>query len=187
MSNLFTLICYVIVTVYWSVSSFGNKETVYQQPALIRWLTRLAPSAGYVLVFTPLLDVRWFGQRFIPDSFPIRLVGVFGCVAGLAFATWARRTIGKNWSGNVTLKKDHELVRTGPYALVRHPIYTGLLLAIAGTAVVLGEWRGIVAVMVTALGFANKIRAEEGIMMRQFPGEYPEYRMRVKRIIPFLY
>lgn len=183
----FTLICYVVMTAYWSISSFGAKETVYKQGVLVRYLTRLAPIAGYVLVFVPALGVGWLGQRFIADAFPIRLIGVFVCVAGLAFAAWARRTIGRNWSGNVTLKKDHELVQSGPYALVRHPIYTGLLVGILGVGIVLGEWRGLLAFGVTALGFANKIRAEEGLMMQQFPDRYPEYCARVKRIIPFIY
>jgi len=184
---LFTFLCYVAMTVYWQISARAAKETVYRQPALIRWLTRAAPIAGYVLVFVPYLSVGWFGQRFLPESFPIRLAGVALCTAGLAFAVWARRTIGANWSGAVTLKKDHELIQFGPYRIVRHPIYAGLLLAIVGTAAVLGEVRGIVAVVVTALGFANKIRAEERLMMQQFPSEYPPYRTRVKRLIPFIY
>lgn len=183
----FTLICYVLLTVYWSVSSFGTKQTVYQQHPVIRWLTWGAPIVGYVLIFTPFLGVGWLGHRFLPDSLPLRLAGTCACVAGLAFAVWSRRTIGANWSGIVTLKQDHELVQTGPYALARHPIYTGCMLAILGTAVVSGEMRAILAVAITAIGFANKIVAEEQVMMREFPEKYPQYKKRVKRIVPFIY
>lgn len=70
-------------------------------------------------------------------------LGLLMVICGLAFAVWARIHLGRNWSGTVTVKEDHELIRSGPYGIVRHPIYTGLLLAIAGTAIVFGEWRAV--------------------------------------------
>ena len=81
--------------------------------------------------------------RFLPQTMIAYWIGLFMVVVGLAFAVWARRHPGRNWSGMVTVKEDHELIRTGPYAMVRHPIYTGLLFAILGTAVAIGDWHGL--------------------------------------------
>ena len=88
-------------------------------------------------------------------------LGVAAVAAGLAFTVWARICLGRNWSGTVTLKQDHELVRTGPYRFVRHPIYTGLLVAIAGSAVVRGEWRAALALVIAFAALWRKLRLEE--------------------------
>jgi len=102
-------------------------------------------------------------------------------------AIWARHTIGTNWSGIITLKEGHALVQTGPYVIVRHPIYSGLILAMLGSAIVLGELRGLLSVGLMPLSFTRKMNDEERLMKTQFPKEYPEYQARVKRLIPFLY
>ncbi len=106
--------------------------------------------------------------------------------AGLGLAVWARAHLGRNWSGIVTVKKDHALIRTGPYRIVRHPIYTGLLLALIGTAAAIGEWRGVVAVICALIGFLRKIQVEEKRMRENFP-EYSRYRQQTAALIPLLY
>jgi protein-S-isoprenylcysteine O-methyltransferase Ste14 len=95
--------------------------------------------------------------------------------------------IGRNWSGVVTVKQDHEMVRSGPYAIVRHPIYSGLLLAFLGTAVARGDWQALLAVPLVLVAFLRKIRLEERWMAEQFPRDYPAYRTRVPALVPFLY
>ena len=94
--------------------------------------------------------------------------------------------MGRNWSGIVTVKEDHALVRTGPYRVVRHPIYTGLLLALIGTAAAIGEWRGVLSVIFVLIGFLWKIRVEEERMNANFP-EYAQYRRQTAALIPLLY
>jgi protein-S-isoprenylcysteine O-methyltransferase Ste14 len=105
---------------------------------------------------------------------------------GLGFAAWARAHLGQNWSGIVTVKEDHALVRTGPYRAVRHPIYTGLLLALTGTAMAIGEWRGVLAVICALIGLLRKIQVEEKRMSENFP-EYSRYRQQTAALIPLLY
>jgi protein-S-isoprenylcysteine O-methyltransferase Ste14 len=91
-----------------------------------------------------------------------------------------------NWSGTVTLKKGHELVQSGPYALVRHPIYTGLLVALIGTAVAVDRWRAVAGLTLLMTGIAYKISVEERFMREQFGDAYARYRARVKALVPFV-
>ena len=93
--------------------------------------------------------------------------------AGALFAIWARLTLGTNWSGRPSVKAGHELIMTGPYALVRHPIYTGLLLGLAGTALAIGEWHAILGFVMIVLAFMVKMSQEERLMMQTFPEAYP--------------
>ena len=103
-------------------------------------------------------------QRFVPIALWLASLGAALTFAGLAFAIWARFIIAGNWSSYVELKRDHELIVAGPYRYVRHPIYTGLLLAFAGSALAVGEWRGVLAVVIVAASFWRKLRLEEAIM-----------------------
>lgn len=105
-------------------------------------------------------------------------------IPGLAVTLWARAALGRNWSAAVTFKQDHELIQRGPYAYVRHPIYSGLLLMLLGTAVASGRLRSFVFVGVWFPLLAIKAHFEEQLMVRHFPEAYPDYRRRVKALIP---
>jgi protein-S-isoprenylcysteine O-methyltransferase Ste14 len=105
---------------------------------------------------------------------------------GVAFAIWARWSLGRNWSAEVSLKTDHQLVSSGPYAYVRHPIYSGLLLAVIGTAVVIGEWRGLLAILITAVGHVLKAKREEALMTSAFGDQYRQRRRETGFLLPRL-
>ena len=124
-------------------------------------------------------------MRLWPRSFALYWTGVALLAAGLLFAVWARVHLGRNWSGAVTVKEGHELIRTGPYKLTRHPIYSGLLLAVIGTAITSGTLRAWVGVVIIAIAFAVKVRAEERFMRETFPGEYERYCEEVPALVPF--
>ena len=125
-------------------------------------------------------------HRIIPHVDALAWTGVVLCVAGLIFCIWARFTLGRNWSGVVTLKGGHELITSGPYALVRHPIYTGLLTMFVATVIVLGHIAGIIALPLVIVSMWVKLRSEEKLMLKKFPDEYAAYQQRVKRLIPFV-
>jgi len=125
-------------------------------------------------------------SRYLPRQAVLDATGTIMVAAGLGFAIWARQHLGRNWSGTVTVKQDHSLVRRGPYAYVRHPIYSGLLLALLGTAVAIGEWRGVVAFVLALLAFLRKIWLEENRMREVFP-EYEQYRQHTAALIPFVF
>jgi protein-S-isoprenylcysteine O-methyltransferase Ste14 len=110
----------------------------------------------FVLLYSERLALGPLGWRFVPDSALVRNSGIALTFVGAAVAIWARYSLGQYWSGRVTLKVDHQLIRFGPYAHVRHPIYSGLLLAMAGTALVIGEWRAAVGVLLAIVEFSRK-------------------------------
>jgi protein-S-isoprenylcysteine O-methyltransferase Ste14 len=116
-----------------------------------------------------------------------RWTGAILTVAGCAFAVLARIQLGRNWSAHAVLKQGQQLIQSGVYAWTRHPIYTGLLAALAGTAFTTGRLRGALAFAVLALSFHFKANAEEELMAQRFPAEYPDYRRRVRRLIPLIW
>ena len=138
-------------------------------------LARRAGSSGAVFfrgIFTPPPTVGWAAAAFT--------------AIGIGFAVWARVYLGRNWSPRPAVKEHHELVTTGPYAFVRHPIYTGIMLATLGTAL-LGTIFGIVMFIVISIIFALRIGKEEKLMLELFPRQYPEYQKHTKRLVPFVW
>ncbi|HUB53235.1 MAG TPA: isoprenylcysteine carboxylmethyltransferase family protein, partial [Terracidiphilus sp.] len=111
-------------------------------------------------------------------------IGYAVTVSGAAFAIWARLKLGSNWSGRPSLMAGHELVTSGPYAIARHPIYTGLVTGITGTAIAIGEWRCVLGALLVLVSFMLKIPKEERFMLQAFPEDYPRYLTRVKALIP---
>jgi len=114
-----------------------------------------------------------------------QLVGILLCCAGVAFAFWARVHLGRNWSPVPTLKEGHELITTGPYRLVRNPIYTGLLFALLGSALAYGLLYYVILLVFTVV-FVYRVFAEDRLMMQQFPNTYPAYRQKTKALIPYV-
>jgi protein-S-isoprenylcysteine O-methyltransferase Ste14 len=110
---------------------------------------------------------------------------MFICVLGLTFAVWARHTLGTNWSADpVEIQESHELVTSGPYSWVRHPIYAGDILALIGTFLADGRLRVLILFVVVTIGMFIRSRMEDKLMAQQFPETYPEYKKRVKALIP---
>lgn len=122
---------------------------------------------------------------FVPPV-ALRALGLLLVAAGVSLAIWARRYLGSNWSGVPALKKGHELVTTGPYSAVRHPIYTGIMLGMVGSTLVMGTVGSIGVVFLAALVVAVRIRQEEGLMVSRFGDAYEDYRKRTKTIVPWL-
>jgi protein-S-isoprenylcysteine O-methyltransferase Ste14 len=173
---------------YWSVLARRAKATERRE-SLVSRLSYLAPLllAG-VLLFSSAPRIPVLDGRFLPLAAWHIGVGAGAALnlVGLLFTVWARVYLGRNWSGVVTIKEDHELITGGPYQMVRHPIYTGLLLAFIGLALARGEWRGILGVLVAAGAFWRKLRIEERWMLQRFGDKYQTYSQRVPALIPFV-
>jgi protein-S-isoprenylcysteine O-methyltransferase Ste14 len=183
----FIHICWYIIGLYWLVNAWNTKPTVRKQNMSLRWAYLLALIISFELLYSPFQSLSWLRIQVLPRNDISGIAGCILCATGIIFAIWARYTLGQNWSGNVTLKAGHELISSGPYSIVRHPIYTGALLAILGSVCVTGELKGFIAVVVCFLSFWHKLRMEEDFMITEFPDQYPDYRMRVKMLIPFIF
>jgi protein-S-isoprenylcysteine O-methyltransferase Ste14 len=169
---------------YWLASAFGNKRTVRRRGAF--WRTG-AISVALVLFLMHAVSPDLPRLRILPATTALGLAGVVVCAAGLGFSVWARIFLGRNWSAAPSVKEGHELIRGGPYRIVRHPIYTGILAAAVGTFLAGGRVMDAVIPAALFVVFIVKLRIEESLMMEQFPGEYPEYRRRTRALIPFLF
>ena len=178
---------WLVFLLYWGLAALRVRPTKRSESPL----SRLRYSVVWILAAFLLFSnrLRWgpLSWRFLPTGPAVYFAGVGLTMMGLGFAIWARYHLGPYWSGAVTIKQDHRLIRTGPYALVRHPIYTGLLLAMLGTAVAIGELRGLLAVGLAFAGFFIKSQMEEKWLLQEFGTEYEQYRREVKALIPFLY
>jgi protein-S-isoprenylcysteine O-methyltransferase Ste14 len=130
--------------------------------------------------------IGWLNLRFLTATVAIHALGLILVATGLGFAAWARLHLGRNWSGEITLKQEHELVRSGPYRFVRHPIYSGMLAAMLGTAMVIGEWRALLALAFLSFAILRRVRVEERWLGEIFPDSYARYRRKVPGIIPFV-
>jgi protein-S-isoprenylcysteine O-methyltransferase Ste14 len=172
--------------VFWLVAARGAKEVRREESAASRFRHYALFIAGGVILGKPHILGPALEQRFHAHTFGWYLAGLALIVAGLGFSVVARIWLGGNWSAAVTVKKDHELIRTGPYAVTRHPIYTGVLLALIGTAIVVGTWRALVALPVLLLAAVIKIGTEERFMAAEFGDDYARYRAEVKALVPFI-
>ncbi len=168
---------------FWLISAIGVKKSVrgasWQRAIGIRLLLVLFVIA-FVRLFRP--QNIWLPTR----SVPLGISGIVVCIAGLGLAVWARRHLGKNWGTPMSLKEGHELVTTGPYGVIRHPIYTGILTALLGSTLVAG-WFWLVWFLVVMLFLVYSAKTEDGLMMQTFPETYPEYKKRTYSLIPFVW
>jgi len=178
--------CWILFLIVWIVAAQGTKRAVYRESKMERLRYSALLVIGYVLLVNGGRLPYPLNLRLIPKIEPAECAGIILCIAGLAFSFWARYTIGRNWSGTITFKENHELIERGPYRLTRHPIYTGLITMFVGTELVLGRVAGMIALAFVFLSFWIKLKEEEKLMLQQFPDQYAAYQKRVKRLVPFL-
>ncbi|MGE5215106.1 MAG: methyltransferase family protein, partial [Nitrospirota bacterium] len=172
--------CWLVFVAVWVIAAISTKPTVYRESQAQRlryWIFLVI--AFFLLLYGRRLPYP-LNLRLLPQVTPIAWAAATLCLIGVAFAIWARVTLGRNWSGVVTLKEGHELVERGPYRFVRHPIYTGIVTMFFATALALGHLGGFAATLLMFASFWIKIRGEEQLMLQQFPEQYAAYRRRAK-------
>ncbi len=177
---------WLIWLIYWIAFAFGNKKAKIKQS--------IASRLVFVVIFlyTYFAIVSHRGRLSVPlfrVNAETQTAGILLCVSGLIFAVWARNILGRNWSGFVTIKQDHELIQTGPYAIVRHPIYTGIIVGFIGTFIALFPTvEGCLLALLWIVAFFIKSQFEERILTKEFGDGYREYKKRVKyALFPFVF
>lgn len=176
---------WLLWAVYWLLASRHAKPSERREPIASRLLHVLPLLLAAWLLWGDRVPVSFLNERFLPRATWAFWFAAVLTAVGLLFTVWARVYIGRNWSGVVTIKQGHELIDTGPYAVVRHPIYTGLLIAFIGSAVARGEWRGVLAVLIAWAALWRKLRLEERWMIERFGEKYVAYRGRVPALVPW--
>jgi protein-S-isoprenylcysteine O-methyltransferase Ste14 len=175
---------WLLFIVYWSAVAKNTAPTSSSESTASRQLHQLLMYGALLLAFLPAPGLR---RRWLPMSPWIEVsIGLAIQASSALLAVWARRRLGRNWSGAITAKVDHELIRTGPYQLVRHPIYSGMLGMFLGAAVVSGELHGLLAMLIIAVAYWRKIRLEEQHLRGYFGANYDDYRKKSWALIPGL-
>lgn len=161
---------------YWLIAARGRKRAQRREPAAERMFHVLWMIGAAYLLFRYDPRLGALNHRFLPERMWIAELGAVITVAGICIAIWARRHLGKNWSAEVTIREGHALIRSGPYTYIRHPIYSGMLLGILGTAIAMGEYRGLAALGIFWIGWAQKARKEESFLTQEFGPSFAEYK-----------
>lgn len=178
---------WVAVGVVWAVGALRLKPVAKAQSGVSRLAEILPLVLAAFLLFGSRPLPAFLNFRVLQNSIAMFSAGLLLTLAGAALAIFARVFLGANWSGRVTIKQGHELIRRGPYSVVRHPIYSGLLLSVVGTAIVFGEVRHLLAIPLTLLGWWVKIHQEERLLTEEFGEQYAAYRREVRgAIIPYI-
>ena len=178
---------WMMFLIYWQIKAADAKKTQRLEPAGSRILRVLTMLLGIGLLSTTRIPLPWLYRPLWRVGFWPFWLGAAVTVGGLLFAIWAREHLGRNWSRSVTIKQDHELITSGPYRVVRHPIYTGCLAGFLGTAIAISEVRGVVALVLFYLIFWAKFSKEEQWMRSQFGETYANYVRRTAALVPYLF
>lgn len=175
---------WILFSLYWEIQAKNSAPAVSSESKASRGVHVVLTNLALLLIIVPINGLK---QRFLPDALIVKLIGLALECAGLSLAIWARRVLGRNWSGEITIKQDHELIRTGPYRTVRHPIYSALLAMYAGTAVVSGQVHALIGFLIGIIAYLRKTRMEETNLKKAFGPRYDEYRDETSAIVPGLY
>jgi protein-S-isoprenylcysteine O-methyltransferase Ste14 len=183
-SHFWITVPWIVFAAYWVISALKTRATVRRESFLARYGVMLIEVVGFTMLLDHDFELGWLGRHFLPRTTTTAAIGIALTWVGIGIAMWARYHLGQFWSGRITLKEGHQLIRTGPYARLRHPIYTGLDLAVIGTALVLDRWRCVVGVIVIMIGFVIKAKREEALLAGQFGEAFQEHRKHTGFLLP---
>jgi protein-S-isoprenylcysteine O-methyltransferase Ste14 len=169
---------------FWLVEGVKAKRAETRESAGERFAHILLMATAFYLVAFSDPRLGKLNERFMGERRWVTDLGVALAFAGVGFAIWARHHIGRYWSARVSIVTEHKLIRTGPYGRIRHPIYTGILVGLAGTALVVGEYRALAGLGIALFGFATKARKEEAYLAARFGREFEEHRRRTGFLLP---
>lgn len=180
-------IMWLSLALYWLFSSLSVKKSIKKQSGWQRMAYTLCLLFAFTLLFQDYFKTGLLYKPILPQNPFWKISGLILCAAGLLFALLARIWLGKNWSGRITIKENHELIQSGPYRITRNPIYTGFLIAFCGCSMTLGLLKGYLGILLLVPCLLLKISKEESFMQEVFGEKWKSYRSKVKRLIPGIY
>jgi protein-S-isoprenylcysteine O-methyltransferase Ste14 len=175
---------WIVFCVYWLVGALKTRRTVSRESFASRYGVLVLEILGFALLFSDDLEIGFLARHILPCTFALTVTGVAFTWIGIALALWARWHLGQYWSARVTLKEGHQLIRTGPYAYFRHPIYSGLILAALGGALAIDRWRCVVGVALIVAGYCLKARKEESMLAAQFGDAFADHCRHTGFLLP---
>ena len=182
-----TSVCWMVFWIYWS---FGAPRRRLSKRKVARTFTVLNTGLlylGFLLVLLARSVPGSLGLLFVPQTIPIDITGTVFTILGVAFAIWSRQSLRNNWSGEVAIKEGQQFIHSGPYTIVRHPIYAGMLLALLGTTLVASTVGSLLGFALAMLSLWQKASIEEQFLIVEFGEQYANYQREVKFLIPFIY
>lgn len=179
-------VTWLVVLTYWFISGLKAKKVASQESLLKRFALYWLPMMIATFLIGPgdWFGHSWFRQQFIEHTNLVGIIGLSICIAGAIIACWSRISLGKNWSISIQRKENHQLVQNGIYSIIRHPIYTGLLLLFTGSSLIVGDNRTIIAILIVIVSLWLKLKKEEKLLAETFGDQYTEYKNRTKALIP---
>src|SRR6266849_5538364 len=175
---------WIIFVLYWIAGAIKTRATREKESAASRIAILAIEGTGYMLIFSGSAGIGFLGSRFVSRTLPSASLGVVLTWSGIGLAIWARYHLAEYWSARITIKEDHQLIRTGPYSHLRHPIYSGLVLATIGSAIVIDEWRCVLGVCLVLAGYCLKAKKEEAMLSQQFGEAFREHQEHTGFLIP---
>lgn len=178
---------WVAFGVYWLIAARREKAARTTESPIYRIFRLLLLVITFTLLFAEWTAVGFLGRHFFPQTQLLAYIGFASALAGMAIAVWARISLGHYWSDKIVLKVDHQLVRSGPYARMRHPIYSGVLLGVAGSALVVDEWRGVLALLLLLANYTVKAKREDTILAEAFAQDFEVHKKSAGFLLPRLF
>jgi protein-S-isoprenylcysteine O-methyltransferase Ste14 len=178
---------WIAFAVYWLIAAHRGKAAQTSESPLYRIFRLLLLAGTFTLIFANWTGIGFLGRHFLPPNPSLAYAGFAFALAGMALAIWARISLGQYWSDKIVLKVDHQLIRSGPYARMRHPIYSGVLLGVAGSAMVVAEWRGVLAFLLLLTNYMVKAMREDKILEEAFPRDFAEHEKNAGFLLPRLF
>ena len=178
------LLLWIGFFVYWGIAARNSAATKSSESRASTWLHQIAITAALLLLFIPVPGLTGW---FLPERQSFIVAGAIIQAAFILLAVWARRHLGRNWSGTVRIGEGHELIKTGPYRSLRHPIYTAMLGMFLGTAIASSQYHALLGVVILILAYLRKTRLEEQILQQTFGAEYDAYRRNSWALVPFVF
>lgn len=181
---LAAIFIFCVFSIFWELASKDNKPAASSESKFSRASHLTLLNGGLLVLIFPIPGLT---RRVLPHSFSLAGLGIAIEIAGFALAVWARRALGSNWSGEVRIASGHQLVRSGPYRLIRHPIYTSVLAMYGGIMLVSGQLHALLAVILILLAYLRKIRMEERILAGAFGDEFTAWQRNSWLLLPLVY